>query len=129
MIIANSLNMAFLPGQGDPIAASHSRGLDQSREDTEPPRARGMRSGHSVSAAAQEEQQRERERSWMSWSEPQRLYYRVFRPAVQFIRSQYQRDLEARGRQRLSDYGLVKKNLPMMSRLKYQHWLKLREAR
>ena len=126
MVIANTLKTAFLPGQGDPEAVVSAAESGGPRSDSPTPRTRGMRSGRGgVPGWTREDRDRWHRQS--DWSESQRLYYGVFRPAVQLIRSQYHRGLDVPGR-RLSDYGLLKAVLPPMSRLKYHDWLELRET-
>jgi hypothetical protein len=127
MVIATTLKTAFLPGQGDPAAVVSAAESGGPRPDSPVPKARGMRSGRGGSAGPDSRRDRERRDRQADWSESQRLYYGVFRPSVQFIRSQYHRGLDVRGR-RLSDYGLLKPVLPPLSRLKYHDWLELRET-
>lgn len=120
------LKTAFLPGQGDPAAVVSAAGWAEPRPDSHSPRTGGMRSGRRGSEAGPGRDQAMHERQ-TRWSSSQKLYYGVFRPAVQFIRSQYHRGLDARGRRRLNDYGLLKDVLPRMSQLKFDTWLKLRD--
>lgn len=120
------LETAFFPGQGDPASVVSAAGWAEPRPDSHSPRTGGMRSGRRGSKAGPGRDQAMHERQ-TGWSSSQKLYYGVFRPAVQFIRSQYHRGLDARGRRRLNDYGLLKDVLPRMSQLKYDTWLNLRD--
>jgi hypothetical protein len=128
MVIESSLKTAFLPGQGDPSIVDSCQGWDQPRPDSRNPRLRGMRSGCTVERATSAGGRgHPRDRGSQDWTEAQKLYYGVFRPAVQFLRSRYHLDLDVRGQRRLSEYGLLKDVLPPMSCMKYEHWVALRE--
>lgn len=124
VIQRQTLTTAFLPGQGSPEA------VRQAREQLGAvlPRQRQMRSGrpgwprpetwHLDPKPLQREATRPHD---------ELLYYRVFRPAVQFVRRQ---QVSGRGldgsRFGGNDYSLLKEVLPPMSQLKLPLWRELR---
>jgi hypothetical protein len=107
---------AFLPGQGDAdavrLAADGGPALL--------PRERGMRPPRGTARRPREDRRYLRRQE--SWSATERLYYLVFRPAVQFIRSRYHHYRDASGRLLRCDYALLKPVLPAMSELTLEMW-------
>jgi hypothetical protein len=61
------------------------------------------------------------------WTPVQRLYFRVFRPAVQFVRTAAY-DASGMLRRPPRDYGLLRWCLPRMSRLRLEDWLAYRRT-
>jgi hypothetical protein len=117
---------AFLPDQGSGQAtragqqAELSRGL---------PREGGMRAGRvgRRSRESIERDQQLRQQREAAWSAAQRLYHRVFKPAVQFVKHCHHRNRDLYGRLIRGDYALLKDVLPHLSQLKYEHWVLLRQ--
>ncbi|MCS7016419.1 MAG: hypothetical protein NZM42_09935, partial [Gemmatales bacterium] len=56
----------------------------------------------------------------------QRIYFEVFRPALQFIFRQQLTSVRPDGRVERRDYALLKEVLPPRKRMKYDTWLELR---
>ena len=67
-----------------------------------------------------------REQREADWSRSQRLYYRVFKPAVQSVKQCHHRNRNMYGKLTRSDYALLKDALPHLSQFKYEDWLALR---
>jgi hypothetical protein len=126
MVVMTELKTAFLPGQGDPESVRKQQEQGGPRPDDTATRGPGMRPGRRGSRDEPGRQQRSQQARSEDWTDSQRLFYAVFRPAVQFIRARYRYELDARGQARRGDYGLLKDVLPPMSQLKYDHWLILR---
>lgn len=125
-VIEQAVKTAFLPGQGITEATKASKGRGQGGG---LPRERGMRSGRpgwrdnrSSDRDRQIRQQREAQ-----WSRSERLYYRVFRPAVQHLRRSHHHSRDMFGNLAQSDYALLKDVLPHLSHLKYENWTDLRQ--
>lgn len=104
----------YLPGQGDAGAVSQPDDSRHLRRERHPMRR----------AAPPDEERRRRE---AAWSDEERLFYRVFRPAVQFIRSQHHRAHGLDGRIRKADPAILKDKLPRMSELGLDGWRTRRE--
>lgn len=68
-------------------------------------------------------QHRMRNRRAAAWNSDQRVYYLVFRPAIQFLRR-----LQLGSNACSRDVALLKSVLPMMSQLKINKWLELRST-
>ena len=118
-----AVTTAFLPGQGCARAVRESVG--------EPGVGRALRresSGrscnHRPGDSPREEQQRQGRES--DYTGDERLYYYVFKPAVQFIRNQYHSQYDMLGNRCGNDYALLKEVLPRRSGLKYRDWLSFR---
>ena len=116
-----TVQTAFLPGQGSAAAVVRSR-LEPSdgfvfRRDASRDRPRARR--HVVQSARE---QRARQRRRPGWADEHRLYYDVFKPAVQFIRTRYHSYCDPFGQEQYCDYALLKDVLPRRSRLKLEHW-------
>jgi hypothetical protein len=125
MLIEEVLTTAFLPGQGDPRVTHESQRCEKLGG---LPRERGMRTGRPGRRGGEEVERdrRVRERHEAQWTNGQRLYYRVFRPAVQFVKKCQHRCLDRCGKVIPGDYALIKDVLPARSRLKYTDWVALR---
>jgi hypothetical protein len=125
MLIEQELVTAFLPGQGSASATRAAQ--EEGREARGLPRERSMRSGrlgrkqHESPRESRRQQRRE-----AGWTPQERLYYRVFRPAVQFVRRSHHRCRDMYGRLNRGEYALLKEVLPPSARLKYDDWLALR---
>jgi hypothetical protein len=120
------LRTAFLSGQGDAAAVRESWEAAGAGAGVLS-RERGMRSGRpGRSAGAREHDRPGRQRAEERWSAEERLYYYVFRPAVQFIRSRYHASRDLTGHWLDCDYALLKPVLPPFSRLKLADWQELR---
>ena len=125
-IIERSVTTAFLPGQGTAETTLASKEPDRQRG---LPRESGMRSGR-VGRRDQKTSDRDRqirEQREAAWSRSQRLYYRVFRPAVQFVKQCHHRNRNMYGKLTRSDYALLKDALPHLSQFKYEDWIALRQ--
>lgn len=126
LLIDGPVRTAFLPGQGDPSATRQSERTEGLRLAIV--RERGMRSGrHGRGGSESWERDRQvRARREAAWSPDQRLYYRVFKPAVQFVKRCQHRCRDMFGRLTRGDYALVKEAIPHLSQLKLDDWLRLR---
>jgi len=116
---------SFIPGQGSADKVRKSRDEDDSGGSIVRESTRRMRRGR-------RELREDRERSMreIEWSESERRYFRVFRPAVQFIRRSHFDEFafdpgRGRARTRRHEYALLKKRLPSSSRLSYEYWREL----
>jgi hypothetical protein len=89
-------------------------------------RESGMRSGRSAACIFSPRENRRKQRREALWTREERLYYRVFRPCIQFIRKSHHRCRDLCGRLIRCDYALLKDRLPPRSRLSYEDWLRLR---
>jgi hypothetical protein len=126
LLVDTLLRTAFLPGQGDPEATRQARGAGPGARGLV--RERGMRSGRPGAAGHHEplRERREQERREERWTDEERLYYRVFRPCVQFIKRCHHRHRDMSGRLVRQDYALLKDCLPPRNRLKFADWVALR---
>jgi len=117
---------AFLPSQGSGEA---TRAGQQTKQPGDLPREGGMRAGRvgRRSREAIEHDQQLRQQREAAWSATQRLYYRVFKPAVQFVKRCHHQSRDMHGRLIRGDYALLKDVLPHLSQLKYEHWILLRQ--
>lgn len=125
-VLEDVVKTAFLPGQSEPEIVRKAK---IAGNQTGLVRDRGMRSGRPGRFASDEseKEQREREKREAQWADGERLYYRVFKPAIQFIRKCHHRQRDMNGRLVRRDYALLKDALPPQSQLKFQHWKTLRE--
>jgi len=125
-IIEQTVRTAFLPGQGSPEATSASQDPDQQQG---LPRERGMRSGRPGrrDQKTSDRDRQIREQREAAWSRSQRLYYRVFKPAVQSVKQSHHRNRNMYGKLIRGDYALLKDVLPHLSQFKYEDWLALRQ--
>jgi hypothetical protein len=126
VVEGGTLQTAFLPGQGDPNATRQAgaapgpeRGLV---------RERGMRSGREATSG---KDRRARDlaaqvRREAAWSADERLYHKVFRPCLQFLKRCHHRHRDMYGRLLRHDYALLKDCLPARNQLKCDGWLALR---
>jgi hypothetical protein len=126
VVEGNTLRTAFLPGQGDPDATCEARAAPSPGRGLI--RERGMRSGRATDAhedwnAREQAAQTRRE---AAWSENERLYYKVFRPCLQFIKRCHHCHRDMYGRLVRRDYALLKDCLPARNQLKCDAWLALR---
>jgi hypothetical protein len=126
ILIQDVVTTAFLPDQGDPEAVRESQ---QERKQSGLPRERGMRAGRPDRRDGQavEREDRMRAQREASWTRTQRLYYRVFKPAVQFVKRCHHRCRDMYGRETRGDYALLKDALPHLSQFKYEDWAALRQ--
>ena len=63
-----------------------------------------------------------------SWTPDERLYYRVFRPAVKFIRRCHCHSGKICDGESGNHYGLLKKCLPSMKALRLNRWIEMRRS-
>ena len=127
LIQGKTVLTAFLPGHGDPVVVVAAR-VAASPTRAVLPRERGMRRrSPTASQAVPGRERRAQELREAQWSDDERLYHRVFHPAVQFIRSRYHSMRDLNGRMLRCDYALLKPVLPPLSQLKYPQWLELRQ--
>jgi hypothetical protein len=126
LIVGAAVVTAFLPGQGDPAATR--KGQEAGPNATGLVREGGMRSGRPGRFRADEAERERRERleREANWSRAERIYYRVFRSAVQFIRGCHIGQHDPLGRPLRGDYGRLKDVLPSRSRLCYADWAEFR---
>jgi len=125
-IIEQTVRTAFLPGQGTPEGTLAGREPDQQQG---LPRERGMRSGRPGrrDQKMSDRDRQVREQREAAWSRSQRLYYRVFKPAVQSVKQCHHRNRNMYGKLVRSDYALLKDALPHLSQFKYEDWAALRQ--
>lgn len=127
ILIEGVLKTALLPGQGSAEATRQSH--ERIVEGFGLPREVGMRSGRPGKwRPVTERETRDRERREESWPHETRLYYRVFRPAVQFIKKCHHHNRNMFGEWRHQDYALLKDILPPRSNLKLEQWQSMRKA-
>ncbi len=118
---------AFLGGQGSPEAVRHAKSMPRGatgliRESSKP-----MRS------ALHPKEFRAHKARHGNWTTEQRLFYMVFRPAVQFIRAvnrsiSYSRGISSQPSE-VKEYAMLRDKLPNMSQLSFQRWQTLRRTR
>jgi hypothetical protein len=108
----------YLPGQGSAAAVRESCEAAPTRLGRERGLMRRRLDGHP-------RDNRPREQREARWSAEERLYYRVFRPAVQFLRERYHQSYGLDGMRRF-DGALLKRVLPPMSRLRLPDWQEYR---
>lgn len=113
LIDHNRVVTCYLPGLSGPTAINRARNDCRSVLSRE--QCHRMRGG--LPSREQRRQQRREQR----WSAEESLYYRVFRPAVQFIRGRFHEQIGLDGRIRY-DAALLKDCLPPMSQLKLENW-------
>jgi len=120
------LRTAFLPGQGDPLrtqsARQHPGGPGLPRQGP-PCRPAGPRPLPPESP----KERRERAQREAHWDDLRRLYYRVFKSAVRFVRRCHRRPPQTQTAAQRRDYALLKDVLPPQSQLKFPHWEVLRD--
>jgi hypothetical protein len=104
----------YLPGQGSAEAVRQSHQAGPGRLGRERGLMRRRLEGHPRDRRLREEREAGR-------SAEQRLYYHVFRPAVQFLRERYHQSYGLDGMRRF-DGALLKGVLPPMSRLRLLDW-------
>lgn len=128
MIVGREVRTAFLPGQG---SAQATRESSAKLKRGGLPRDRGMRSGRPERGSERESHRDRvaREEREARWTRLEKLYYRVFRPAVQFIQKTHRGACDTNGQVVRSDYALVKSMLPPQSRLTLADWQILRRVR
>jgi hypothetical protein len=114
---------AFIPGMGEPEAVLSAKRDDQGSL----PRERPQRHQGTIASRTSERRQRQERGREDRFSWPERVYYGVFRPAVQFLRTQYLRNRDYQGRIIRHDYAMLKDVLPSCSQLKYESWLTFRQ--
>jgi hypothetical protein len=126
ILVEDVVTTAFLPEQGDPQATRDSQ---QGPKDGGLPRERGMRTGRPGCRDGQVVAREERIRLQRetAWTRAQRLYYRVFKPAVQFVKRCHHRSRDMYGGLTRGDYALLKDALPHLSQFKYEDWAALRQ--
>ena len=108
----------FLPGQGHGVLV----GRGDSRGTTPLPREcrRRMRSGqHRIGRPDRADS--------AEWGREERLFFRVFRPAVQFIKRCHFDAMDYQLRRRKHEYALLKKKLPATNGMTFEWWQALRE--
>jgi hypothetical protein len=90
-------------------------------------RRQGMRAGRSPDVRARDRQLLEQRQA--RWSPEERIYYLVFRPALQFIWRQQETNVLPDGRIYSRDYALLKMVLPLRSELTFDVWQQCRQKR
>lgn len=124
LIVDDVVRTSFLPGLGDARETVRAAQAGERRVDRLGMRAprKGNDDDH-CSPTPGTTRQRAR------WSLEERIYYEVFRPAVQFIRRQHNWNTGWNDAQLGSnDYGSLKQRLPPMSRLRIEQWKELRNG-
>lgn len=126
LVERGTLVTAFLPGQGVPQQVV--RGTEQRAAGSKAALPREGR-GRWRRVGVQEHPRETRQRLEIEkrWSPVERLYYRVFRPSVQFVRTAVY-DASGMLRRPARDYGLLRRCLPRMSRLRLEDWLAHRRS-
>ncbi len=115
---------AYLPGQGDARGVQDSRSLGRKGFPRERPMRNGRPSGRREALA--ERDRRVMERREENWNLEQKLYYRVFRPAVQYVR-RYQRAIPSSAmHSSVVSFETLKTVLPPVTQLKWEDWQNLR---
>lgn len=76
---------------------------------------------HKMRKPREKERDRKAAEREAQWTALERIYYKLFRPAVQFIRSRYHTWVSLNG-QKWDDIALLKDRLPRMSQLSYAKW-------
>lgn len=120
---------AFLPGQGSREKTRESKnrpaeGTGLMREGA----SRGMRNGARRKWTRKGSEARRQAARRTRWSVEQRIFFDVFRPAVQTIRDSYWDSNARRARKRGTEqheYALLKKELPPNSELGFDDWREL----
>lgn len=122
----NIVRTAFLPGQGSPAATEDSR--DCGWDSLVMPRHRPMRSGRTDERGhpLHPREERRKERREVRWTDEQRMYFKVFRVAVQFVRRFPNRSYKEDDGKRTGEYGVLKQVLPPTGRLKFEDWHRIR---
>jgi hypothetical protein len=123
LVVGTGLITALIPGRGDAQIVRNERlGFDRQ---VIWGRNQGMRQGGSrhlsQGSSRERRDQQERQAKWSRW---QHLYYEVFRPAVQFVRSYS----ATQGGQFVGEYGLLKDVLRGMADLRYENWMQMMES-
>jgi len=95
------LTTAFVPGQGDPTEIRAARAANRPRENR-PTRAERLHHRDRTRMATRE----------AVWSADEWYYYRVFRPAIRFLRGLHTRARDADGTPLERHYGLITECLP-----------------
>lgn len=110
---------AFLPGQGDPAATTLAR-VGRAETKRWIPRKDTMRPGRGERVLHPRERARRRERH-EQWNAEQKLFFDVFRIALQFVwtRQLTNRDFRSQTRE---DYALLKNCLPRRGACNYPVW-------
>ncbi len=124
ILAANGLVLtAFLPNQSSAERTLLRRGS------LAPARLAGKRRMRGGLEVASERELRKRRQIEARWSPEERLFYRVFRPALSFIRRQQYETFSPTGpyQPRDNDYWLLKAKVPTASRFDYQQWRRLRQ--
>jgi len=127
VIIDHTVRTAFLAGQGD---AQRTRAARQAVRPGGLPRESGMRRkrpgrwDHRLT----DRECRVRERREASWTAPQRLYFHVFKPAIQFVKQRHHRCRNMYGEITRGDYALLQDVLPPLSQLNFESWAALRRT-
>lgn len=117
-----TLTTAYLAGQatGHAVLRGREDGRKRPWRDCERPLRAQLRELREKKSAPELKKQ---ERRVASWSREQRVYFDVFRPAVQVVRSmQYD---HVRGR---NDAALLKSRLPHLSQLRFEMWKSMRDG-
>ena len=128
VITSRVVRSARLPGLGTAEVTIKSHGVPV--DSPKMPRHRPMRSWHrnGKSDERHPKEERRKEKRESRWTEEQKLFFRVFRVAVQHIMRSYHRSYDLLGeRFHGDDAAWLKDTLPRRSRLKFEDWVKLRE--
>ncbi len=86
--------------------------------------AGGMRSGRRARLLSPRER-RQKQRHERAWGTQEKLYYYVFKNAVQYIHDHHHQPEETGAKRK--DFALLKSRLPPRSRLKFRDWIELVE--
>ncbi len=124
-VIEENVVTAFLPGQGVPEQVLRSR-LSEKQASPLPRQHHGMRSRSRKSENRMDT--RNRENREKNWSSDQKLYYRVFKTAVGFVRSCVL-NASYRMEPHRGHYGVLKECKSIFRVKKYEEWLLLRANR
>ncbi len=118
---------AYLPGQGSAEATAASQRIPFSSARL----ARHRPMGGGILAGPHDQQhpkeQHLAERRYAGWTREQKLFYRVFRRALQFVMNLPDTSYDLLGRRfKKHDSALLKVVLPKRRRMKFEDWMELR---
>lgn len=112
------LKTAFIPGQGRPEEVRAARAEGRHRHDTSRPTSRRARW-----------REKTRLSGWLeaNGTPDQQYFYRVFRPAVRFLRDRYNAEADGIPDPNHRDYDLVYEKLPRVGAWSWADWASTRD--
>lgn len=118
------LRTAFIAGAGNPESVRERQG--RAGSGPQPVRPNGMLARRHSDDRISRRDQEIRERREQAWTLEQRIYYNVFRPALQHVFRQQLTCVGPDGKIWRRDYALLKEALTRRSRISYENWRELR---